>query len=246
VMKGLIVPVLEETMKILPVVAVAALVARRAPRTLNPSDWLLVGGMSGAGFDIVEKLFYTNNFQFTYGPHIGRFYLFTDALGISLGRGDSWTGFIGHGAATAFVAMGIGLGLHLKRSKSPIAQWWWAVPLVAFAWVTYEHALWNLRLASSLAVALTPAPLTPWLFVLLAFAVIVFDAFRLRRVLAASPVLRRWWRFVGGAGARSASTGQVVLGTFRLLRLSNAVAWYAAGEPIPSAAAPQAQTGVPS
>jgi RsiW-degrading membrane proteinase PrsW (M82 family) len=206
---------------------------KRRGRLPNPSDWLLLGGMAGAGFDIVEKLFYTNNFQFTYGPHVGRFYLFTDALGISLGR-DGWTGFIGHGAATALVAMGIGLGLHLKRSRvAGTTAWWWAVPAAAFAWVTYEHALWNLRLASSLAVALTPAPITPWLFIALALAVVALDALRARRVLAASPMLVRWWSLLRGARARRATitAGQAALGLVRLLRLTNAVAWFAAATP---------------
>lgn len=237
-MKGAVVPALEEAVKIFPVAVAGWLAARRGRPGFNPSDWLALGVMSGAGFDIVEKLFYQNNFQFTYGPHLGRFFVFPDALGVAFHEG--WTGFIGHAAATGFVGLGVGAGLILRRAPRLGARaWWWAAPLAAYAWVTWEHAMWNLRLESRWAVGLTPATLTPWLFLILAAAVISHDALAVRRTLAASAMLRRWLGFVWNVfRAARTQTGAVsrpraAAGWFRVLRMANAAAWLP-GAPAPT------------
>jgi RsiW-degrading membrane proteinase PrsW (M82 family) len=243
-MKGLAVPVLEESMKILPVLLAAGALARRR-LSFNPSDWLVLGAACGAGFDIVEKLFYANNFQFTYGPHVGRFFFFPDALGVSLGR-DGWSGFIGHAAASGFIGLGMGAGLHWRKTATrPMALWWWTVPVAAFTWVVYEHALWNLRLASGWALRLTPAALTPWLFAVAACLIVGVDAASFRRCVAASPGLRsaRSWVWAVLTGAAATVPAGVPFwrawnGCWRWLRLANTVAWCAPSA-VPAMAAVQ-------
>ena len=169
-------PVVEELAKLLPALVAVVIIRRRTRVLPNPSDLLVLTAMCGAGFSIVEKSYWEGVvFNFTYGPQLAGMYLFPDALGISVD--GSRLGFIGHAPATALVGLGLGLGLQLQR-RAFARTWWWALPIVALAWVTLEHALLNLYYANGSTVLrwLGGGMLTPWLFTLALVAVLAIDA----------------------------------------------------------------------
>lgn len=183
-----VIPLMEEALKLGPVVIVAWLYARRRRFDPNPSDVLMLGCAAGAGFAIVENYQLVINgggiardMARQYGPHLGPIYL-VPAWGSA--------GFVGHAAATGFIAAGWGLGLEMRaRAKT----WWRAVPAACAAWIVIEHMLVNLYVGtgSDAALMLGNGRLTPWLFVLVAAAVVVLDAVRHRATLARSATLRR-------------------------------------------------------
>ncbi len=154
----------EEFFKLLPVILVAIFIFKRKDKILlNLSDYLFLGAFSGSGFSMLEKYLWGDvYFPFTYGPHVGDFYLFSDALGITV-SGEPF-GYVGHAAATAFVAMGLGLGLYLKNTRKKF-ELWWAIPAACFAWITIEHILYNAYYdsGSEILLYLGGGQLTPWL-----------------------------------------------------------------------------------
>ena len=106
---GILIPPLEEAAKFLPVLLITYLIYRRKKTFLNPSDYLWISVLSGAGFSMVEKMYFGDvTFSYTYGPHLGGIYFFPDALSAD------GIGYIGHSAATGLIGMCFGLGLYLK------------------------------------------------------------------------------------------------------------------------------------
>lgn len=225
-----VVPIIEEGLKLLPVWLVAVLYQRRTRRTLNPSDWLLMGCTVGAGFAMVENAQLVRHdpgvlrdMARQYGPTL----LVSGAWG--------FTGFVGHAAATGMAAAGIGLWLALRRmarataTPSPLA----AVALMAPAgWVTLEHALANLRVntGSDLAVWLGNGRLTPWLFLALCALVVVIDIRLAARAISRSRVFRvrlalLRGALLGGRPARVMPLPQRLTAALREARLVNAAAW---------------------
>ena len=153
-------PIIEEVAKFLPVLIAAYLTIKRNKTIFNISDFLLLSVMSGAGFSMLEKYFWEGiNFSFTYGPHLGDTYFFSDALGVNM-SGET-VGYIGHAAATGFAGMGLGLGFYLKKRFTAAKTWWWIVPLATFGWVTFEHIIYNFRHDVS-AIWFKGMTLTPW------------------------------------------------------------------------------------
>ncbi len=199
-MSGIYIPILEEAVKVLPVVLAIWWGWRRTRTRFTGSDIVVMALLCGAGFDIVEKMFYpvgVKAYDFVYGPAFGGFHFFQDALGVSMGRHGSM-GFIGHAAAAGFTALGIALGEHIKRLKFARGNyWWWVLPLLCFSWVVLEHGLYNLRQqARDYLDYIGRGQWTPWIFVVLLAIVILVDLVQGVRALIASRELRRTWRYV--------------------------------------------------
>jgi RsiW-degrading membrane proteinase PrsW (M82 family) len=206
-----LVPIVEELVKLLPVLLIAWLYRRRAGHSFNPSDWLMAGCAAGAGFALVENVELILNstgalrdMSRQYGPHLGALYLIPGAWGI--------VGFVGHAAATGIVASGIGLSLAVRRRGparrvAPLALLrgisapWWTTAALAFAWVTAEHVLANFTVdsGSSFGRILGNGRLTPWLALPLWLLVVVVDLGHRREALARSAIFRTHFALIRAA-----------------------------------------------
>ncbi len=176
VWSGVMIPVIEELLKITPAVLAAWWLYKKRNQLLNISDWLTLTAMGGTGFSILEKYFWDNvQFAFTYGPHLGSWYFFPDALGIYIN--NQAAGYIGHGAGSGLIGLGIGLGIYLKYKVNEAATWWWAIPGTALAWITLEHILNNIYYAngSNAILSLGGGQLTPWLFIIVLVVALIIE-----------------------------------------------------------------------
>lgn len=229
-----VIPILEESIKLLPVVVMVLLGRRRPALTPNPSDLLVLGCFAGAGFALAENALLVQNsagvardMARQYGPHLGFVYLVPGAWGSA--------GYVGHAAATGLVCGAFGLGLALRAR---LGASWWTVPAGGFGWVVSEHVLTNFYVGSGsrAALMLGNGRLTPWLFVAVAIAIVALDWTRLRTTLARSATLRRR---VGMARAALVRTTPPVprsrLAAARALlaqlRTANATAWFVRLDP---------------
>jgi RsiW-degrading membrane proteinase PrsW (M82 family) len=222
-------PVLEEALKLAPVALLVLLHVRRERLTPNPSDLLMLGCLAGAGFALAENsLLVEHNAAAAadmarrYGPRINSLYLVPGAWGAA--------GYVGHAAATGLIAGGLGLGLALRGR---LKDYWWAIPAVCAAWIVLEHMLTNVYAAtgSTYALMLGNGRLTPWLFVLVAAAVIGLDLKRHYATLAASRRLRLRVAMTRAALLRTdppvpESRVNAARLYFGQLRLVNAAAWF--------------------
>ena len=233
-----LVPMIEETLKLAPVVFVVWLHGRRQRFGPNPSDLLMLGCFAGAGFALAENVMWVYNnagiatdMAWRYGPHVGGFYLVPGAWGAA--------GYAGHAAATGFIAGGYGLGLAFRER---LGTRWWIVPAACAGWVLLEHALRNLHVVSQSRAALLVGNgrLTPWLFLALSVAIVVIDYRSHRAAFARSARLRRRVRLTWAALIRTAppvprsrvSAGRMFMSQLRLL---NATAWFVHSRPRPRA-----------
>lgn len=224
-----LIPVLEESLKLTPVAVVAWLHRRRSGLTPNPSDLLMLGCFAGAGFALAENALLVGDnaavardMARQYGPHIGPFYLVPGAWGAA--------GYVGHAAATGLICASVGLGVALRTR---LGTSWWMVPAAGFAWVVVEHVLTNYYVGSgaSAALMLGNGRLTPWLFMIVALAIVILDGRRGRSVLMHSATLRRR---IGAARAavlrRTRPLPRSSLAAWTLfmmqLRAINATAWF--------------------
>ncbi len=236
-----IVPVVEEIVKLLPVLLLAALYCRQR-REFNLSDWLLAGCAAGAGFALVENIELVINsdvvlhdMSLQYGPHLGGFYVIPGAWGS--------VGFIGHAAATGIASVGIGVSLALKRRGpaqrvAPLA-WlrripapWWSAAAVTFAWVALEHTLANVTVDTGSAAGklLGNGQLTPWLTLPLFAMAIAIDFGHRRDALARSAIFRMHFALIraawrGTSVAVRKSKTEIARAFFQEVRQLNAAAW---------------------
>jgi RsiW-degrading membrane proteinase PrsW (M82 family) len=146
---AILVPVLEEILKVAPLVLLLFRKQWRFRWTLGAIDLMVLGAAIGAGFTFFEDTllgFASTGFlragageyimrSHEATPHFGPIYLFP-----SMDVGTANTAFIGHAAATAFVGLAIGLarllGLRLRKGG-------WVLPAAALLWVTVDHAMFN-------------------------------------------------------------------------------------------------------
>ena len=107
-----LIPVIEECLKLGPVIVVVLLHRRRSGLAPNPSDLLMLGCFAGAGFAMAENaLLVQNNAGIArdmarqYGPHLGPLYLVPGAWGAAgaaaLASAVRFTAGAGFSAATA-------------------------------------------------------------------------------------------------------------------------------------------------
>lgn len=226
----LVVPVLEEFIKLAPVGVMVWLHARRTRLTCNPSDWLLAGCAVGAGFAMVE-----NAELVRHNPGVLRD--MAEQYGPSWLVPGAWgsAGFVGHAAATGMAAGGIGLWSALRRMTvdGHVAAWMPTAALVApAAWITLEHVLANLYVntGSDAALMLGNGRLTPWLFLALVAGIIALDARRFALVLRQSRTLRTRQVMIREAIVGSRAPSQVALRDRLLVaatevRVINTAAW---------------------
>jgi RsiW-degrading membrane proteinase PrsW (M82 family) len=226
----LVVPIVEEVVKLGPVILMAVLHRRRSRITFNASDWLLAGCAVGAGFAMVE-----NAELVQHSPGVLRD--MAEQYGPSWLVPGAWgaAGFVGHAASTGLAAAGIGgWSLLARMAAAGRAPAWapWLALVTPAAWVTLEHMLANyyVNTGSDAALLLGNGRLTPWLFLAIAAAIIAIDITHQRRVLHHSRTLRIRQTMVREAllGTRAPAGVSLprrlaVAGTE--LRVVNATAW---------------------
>ncbi|MBN1139967.1 MAG: PrsW family intramembrane metalloprotease [Anaerolineae bacterium] len=142
---AVLIPMLEETVKILPLLALLAWAGWRFRWTAGASDLMALGAALGAGYALVEdtllgymgRISAADYLLQSHGatPHLGPLYLFP-----SMDVGTAGTAFMGHAATTAFVALAIGLARLLAGRLGRAA---WMLPVAAWCWVIVEHGLFN-------------------------------------------------------------------------------------------------------
>ncbi len=185
---GFVVGFTEELFKFIPVVLVAYIIYKQRKAMISASDWLWLSAISGTVFSLAEKLFYADvYFPFTYGPHLGFIHFFPDALGI-YAQGDAF-GYIGHGAATAFIGLTVALGLYLKQKVAAMKPIWWLIPLAGYLWISLEHAFNNSYYTdpSNTWLLLGGGQVTPYLFIMALLAVLGIEWLRLHAYLKKNP-----------------------------------------------------------
>jgi RsiW-degrading membrane proteinase PrsW (M82 family) len=229
-----LIPILEESLKLVPVAMVVVLYRRRSGLAPNPSDLLMLGCFAGAGFAMAENALLVQNsagiardMARQYGPHLGPLYLVPGAWGAA--------GYVGHAAATGLACAAFGLALGLRARLGP---WWPLAATAGFAWIVVEHVLTNYYVGSGsrLALALGNGRLTPWIFIAVALAVVALDWSRARFTLAHSATLRRRVAMARAAFTRTAPPvprSRVAAGLLWLsqLRAVNATAWFIRQDP---------------
>lgn len=247
VMNWGVIPLVEEVLKLSPVALVAWLHWRRQKLMPNPSDLLMLGCFAGAGFALAENVSLVQNnagiardMARQYGPNIGPLYLVPGAWGSA--------GYAGHAAATGFIAGGLGLGLALRQH---VGSRWWLIPALCAAWIIVEHMLTNFYVGSGsrFALMLGNGRLTPWMFVILAAAIVTLDYRRYRNTLDRSERLRKRVLLTRKALMRTeAPVPRSRVDAARLfmsqLRLVNATGWYVLEHPAPPVAAAVAAAGI--
>lgn len=229
-----LIPLVEETLKLAPVAFVAWMHYRRRGLLPNPSDLLMLGCFAGAGFALAENVALVQanpgvarDMARQYGPHLSGFYLVPGAWGAA--------GYVGHAAATGFIAGGFGLGQALSRR---IGARWWILPVLAGAWILIEHMLVNLYVnsGSSIGLMLGNGAITPWLFVVMVAVILMLDVTRHRAALRQSPSLRWRVRLTRAALLRTKppvprSRLTAARMYFSQIQLVNAAAWFAHRRP---------------
>jgi RsiW-degrading membrane proteinase PrsW (M82 family) len=146
---AVLVPILEETLKLLPLLIFLVPKWWRFRWTIGATDLMILGAAIGGGFTLHEDTLLGFIPGGVYGrtsaefllkthaatPHLGPFYLFP-----SMDIGTANTAFIGHTAATAFIGLTIGLARLLTGRLGKVA---WVLPLWAWTWVVFDHGLFN-------------------------------------------------------------------------------------------------------
>lgn len=172
-LRGLLVPLVEESLKIAPVVVLLVLWRRRRAWSLGATDILLLAAAAGVGFGVVEDAYIRAESGW---PDQIAWLPVTELIGGRL--------IVGHGIWTALAGATIGLGL-LLRQRGPI---WLAVAASGFAVSVLDHAANNYGNVASgaLAETLNAISFSGWLplvaFLALGAACIGADIYVLRKL----------------------------------------------------------------
>lgn len=224
-MSALVVPALEEALKLLPAVFLALMWQRRVRVPFNATDWLLVGCAAGAGFALVE-----NAQLVAHNPGVLRD--MARQYGPSLLVPGAWgeAGYVGHAAATGMITAGIGLGLTWRRRGAAAA--WLAPALIVgpLAWIVIEHMLANAHAngAGTWSILLGNGRVTPWLFLALAAGAVWTDTLALRHAWAHSRTLRQQGRVLRALllsrAPKTPSLDRLIVAAARYARILNTTA----------------------
>lgn len=122
-----IVPWVEETLKLLPVVALGAL-RRIESRTWGAVDVMLMAAASGAGFGVVEEAWLRSEYPW---PDVA---LVPAVVTESVGRVIA-----GHALWAALAGLGLGLALLVGERH----RWAWLLAPAAFLWAVVDHRVTN-------------------------------------------------------------------------------------------------------
>jgi RsiW-degrading membrane proteinase PrsW (M82 family) len=146
---SVVVPGVEETVKLLPLLLLLLPRRWRFARTLGITDVMIVGLAIGAGFMLWEDVllgFYPGGVgrqsatEFLLRahadtPHLGPLYAFP-----TMDVGTDNTAFIGHAAGTGYVALAIGVA---RFARTRFGRWAWLLPVAVWGAVAAEHGLFN-------------------------------------------------------------------------------------------------------
>ena len=141
----LIAPVTEEIGKLLPLLVLVLAGWGGFRSSYGACDLMLCGGALGCGFGLLEDTFRrVHSYPAPASPAL---------FGIAIFP-DSYDGFLGHGASTAFAALALGFLVYAMRWRR------WLVPglaaaLVVLFWMMVDHALANFATFNSFS--------QPWL-----------------------------------------------------------------------------------
>ena len=154
----------EEPGKLVPLVVVA-LVAPGRVRRLAAVDWALLGYAAGAGFTVAEdgarrlmpqgvlaSLPNDGGLEYSLNAWTAGSFRMWDSDSL-VGRINDDLGpsplAVGHHVSTMTVAMAIGLGIVLWRTRNPVGRVAaWVVPVAAFVQVVVDHAAYNASAAA--------------------------------------------------------------------------------------------------
>lgn len=160
---AVMVPLLEETIKVLPLLVLLLLPRWRYRWTAGATDLLVLGAALGAGFTFYEDTLHilAGNFSLDQiismhsgTPHLGPIYFFPN-MDVKVFSGVGWrrdasgavAAFIGHGGATAFIGLAIGLvrllGARIKKALGSLGIILWVIPLVVWFWMVLDHGMFN-------------------------------------------------------------------------------------------------------
>ena len=171
----------EEPGKLVPLVVVA-LVAPGRVRRLAAVDWALLGYAAGAGFTVAEdgarrlmpqgvlaSLPSDGGLEYSLNAWTAGSFRMWDSDSL-VGRLDDDLGpsplAVGHHVSTMTVAMAIGLGIVLWRTRNPVGRVVaWVLPVAAFVQVVVDHAAYNASVASLTSVSWLDSgdPVVYWL-----------------------------------------------------------------------------------
>ncbi|WP_223067216.1 PrsW family glutamic-type intramembrane protease [Paenibacillus caui] len=137
-------PIVEESLKLLPLVFF--LLFSRKATSLSLSDFALIGGATGAGFQFLEETARRlTTGMFPYGStllggrviHWNLFDWFPGYFEESIAP-DKMTA--GHPLLTALVSLGIGFAVRYRKRLTRAA---YLFPLLLLLWAIFDHAAWN-------------------------------------------------------------------------------------------------------
>lgn len=129
-----VMPVIEEVLKVVPALIMVLLARRREIRP-SATDIMLLGAWSGAGFALHENaLFGRGGFNFESPPVLT---LLFPVMGTNWADGVTVIG-AGHLLWSALIALGLGIGLLYRGGR-----WSWAAVPVTIAAALGEHAIAN-------------------------------------------------------------------------------------------------------
>ena len=188
----LIAPVTEEPGKIFPLVIILLLGWWGLRNSYGACDLMLCGAALGGGFGFLEQGARMNqSFPYPTSPVLFGVAIFPDSYG----------GFIGHGASTAFIALMLGYLLYAIRWRRWILPGLIGVLAVLF-WMMVDHGLSNYSVGTNsrgwffpirwIWAADKSGGLSPYLFFALILGTIVAERVLLWRILRGSPHLS--WR----------------------------------------------------
>lgn len=185
----LIAPVTEEPGKIFPLAMLVLLGRWGFRNSYGACDLMLCGAALGSGFGFLEN---TGRLTQSY-PHANS----PTLLGLAIFP-DSYGGFIGHGASTAFIALMLGYLLYAIRWRRWVLPGFIGVLAVLF-WMMVDHGLSNYSVGTNYRGWVLPirwiwaadrnGGLSPYVFLVLILATIAAERLLLWRILRGSPRL---------------------------------------------------------
>jgi hypothetical protein len=151
---SVLVPVVEETTKAIPILLAVTLRRNRLRWTTGALDIALLGGAVGCAFGLVEDLIrqwsWIDIIALRDAIRIGPLFLPTAVLefgslleqlgGVVASAAQDRATFIGHGPATAFIALNIGLIRLVPSRRTKIL---WLLPLLVWGWMVFDHGAYN-------------------------------------------------------------------------------------------------------
>lgn len=170
--RDIAVPVIEESLKLVPVLLFLWIGRNARTWTLGATDLLILGAAAGAGFGLVEDAYIRDRFGWN-----------DEVRWLPTAEINGGRVIAGHALWTSLASLTIGYGL-LLRSRGPVAL---AVALTGLAWTIFDHAANNYAAGHESAAAerlqnvTADGWLTIWAVVLGGLAAIVVDVAIQRR-----------------------------------------------------------------